>query len=76
MVDLQESMLLWIPVDPESPQESDELISDVTAANGAVLDFCDGIITLDQTLEIVDDCGADIDRYLADLDFTFRQLGA
>lgn len=68
-------MLLWIPNSQECPQESDELIQQVTAANGAVMDFCDGIITLETTLEIVSDCGADVDRYIADLDESIRFLG-
>jgi hypothetical protein len=69
-------MLLWIPVHRESPEESDELIQKVTVANGAVLDFCDGFLAFSEMIEIVDDCGAQTDRYLADLDESIRFLGA
>lgn len=74
-MDLEESMLLWVPVTAECPQESDELIEKVTTANGAVIDFCDGIIGLEYSLEIISDCGANVDRYLAALDSSLRFLG-
>lgn len=60
-------MLLWIPGAQETEEESNELIAKVTAANGAVLDFCAGDLALDDCLQIVEHCGADVDRYIADL---------
>ncbi len=76
MVDLQESMLLWVPVSRECPEESDELIQQVTIANGAVMDFCDGIITLEDAFDVIHDNGADIDAYIADLAQTISAIGA
>lgn len=75
-MDLHEAMLLWIPNTPESPEESDDLIQLVTLANGAVLDFCDNVARLEETLEIIFDCGADVDEYLAVLDDLIRASGA
>lgn len=69
-------MLLWIPNNMESQEESDDLIQLVTVANGAVLDFCDGVSPLEEMLEIIFDCGADVDEYLADLDSSIRAIGA
>ena len=73
---LQEALFLWIPNTPKCPEESDALIQLVTVANGAVLDFCDGVSPLEETLEIISDCGADVDEYLADLDSSIRAFGA
>ncbi|MBE9191404.1 hypothetical protein IQ230_13820 [Gloeocapsopsis crepidinum LEGE 06123] len=75
-MDLKESMLLWIPVGQESQDENNDLIQKVTQANGAVLDFCDGIISLDETFQIAEYYGADVDDYREILDTNFRYLGA
>lgn len=72
----QESMLLWIPADSESKEESDELNKNVTASNGAVLDFCDGLISLDDMFQTVEYYGADIDDYIEDLAETVNMFGA
>lgn len=75
-MDLQESMLLWIPVSRECPEESDDLIQQVMTANGAVLDFCEGYLSLDETLQIVSDCNADVDDYIENLAQTISWFGA
>lgn len=75
MFNFQESLLLWIPADSESEAESTELNKSVTAANGAVIDFCDGIISLDDTLQCIEYYGADVDEYLEDLGETVRIFG-
>lgn len=62
-MDLQESMLLWIPGQQESIDESDDLTRKVTAANGAVLDFCDRLITLDDLFQTIEYYGASVDDY-------------
>jgi len=75
-MDLQDSMFLWIPNFSESQSELDNSIQKVTLANGAILDFCDNVISLEETLEIIFDCGADVDEYLAQLDRTVTAFGA
>lgn len=72
---LQESMLLWIPGTSESLEESDDLNSKVTAANGAVIDFCDRQISLDELLQIVEFYGGNVDNYRADLLESIVALG-
>ncbi len=74
-MDNLESMLLWIPVNQESPEETDELIQKVTLANDAVLDFSEGIISLDDTFQAVEYYGADIDNYRENLVESIRILG-
>lgn len=76
IVDFQESMLLWIPVTCESESESDDLNQKVTAANGAVFDFVDGIISLDDMVQSLECYGANVDDYLEDLAETVRIFGA
>lgn len=71
----QESMLLWIPTNSESLEESDNLNRLVTAANGAVLDFVDYIISLDDMLQSIEYYGADVDEYLENLTETVRIFG-
>lgn len=71
----EESMLLWLP--SYLVEENDtETIANVTKANGAILDFLDGELTLAQMLEIVDDLDTDVDDYLKSLDSNLRQFGA
>lgn len=75
-MNLQESMLLWIPIVRECPEESDDLIQQVTTANGAVIDFCDGYLSLDETLQVISDCDADVDDYIENLARTISCFGA
>lgn len=66
-MDNLEPMLLWVPGQQESPEETDDLIQKVTLANDAVLDFADGIITLDDTYQRIEHYGADVDKYRENL---------
>ena len=75
-MDLQTSMLLWIPANSDSVEESDDLTSKVTNANGAVLDFCSSLISLDELLQTVEHYGADVDQYITDLADSIQLLGA
>ena len=75
MFNFQESLLLWIPTKSESESESEELSRLVTAANGAVLDFVDRIISLDDMLQSIEYYGADVDEYLEDLSEIVRIFG-
>lgn len=74
-MDLQKSMLLWIPGQQESIEESDDLNAKVTAANGAVIDFCDRLITLDDLFQTIDYYGASVDEYRLDLSDTLSLYG-
>lgn len=73
-MDLRESMLLWLPSSMLTEQSS--LIEEVTAANGAILDFCDGELSFADTLEAIEYYGANVDQYRASLADDLRQLGA
>lgn len=64
MIDLQEASLLWIPSNVEFLEEFDLRASQATAANGAVMDFCDGIIRLDDCFQIIEANDVDIDAYI------------
>lgn len=70
----EESMLLWISVNSESDELDDEL-QFVTASNGAVIDFCDGLISLDDMFGAIEYYGADVDDYIEDLAQTVDLLG-
>lgn len=69
---LTESMLLWLP----TTIAREELIEQVTAANGAILDFCAGDQSLDDTLQIIEHYGANVDAYRQSLAEDLRCLGA
>lgn len=71
-----EPLLLWVPVNQEFIEETDELIQKVTLANDAVLDFTEGIITLDDTFQVIEHYGADVDEYQKIIDGNLRVLGA
>ena len=70
-----EPLLLWVPVNQESSEKTDDLIQKVTLANDAVLDFSEGIITLDDTFQIIEHYGADVDDYRENLADIARKLG-
>lgn len=67
MLALQEFMFLWIPTACESEEESIDLCCKVTAANSAVMDFADRLISLDDMFGAIEYYGADIDDYIEDL---------
>ena len=72
-----QSMLLWLPVSPDDPVgDRAQQIQNVTAANGAILDFCFGEISLSDAFEIINHYGANVDEYRAGLDEDLRFLGA
>lgn len=74
---LQSSMLLWLPNTSElEPEETRDLIQKVTLANGAILDFCDGEVPFDDTLEIIEFYGADVDEYRSSIAETLLRYGA
>ncbi len=70
---VRESMLLWLP--SSMLDEQPLLIEEVTAANGAILDFCDGELSFADTLETIEYYGANVDQYRAVLASDLRQLG-
>jgi hypothetical protein len=70
-----EPLLLWVPVNQQEPEETDDLIQKVTLANNAVLDFSEGIISLDDTFQIIEHYGADVDDYRENLAEIARTLG-
>jgi len=70
------SMLLWIPVNVKSEESSDDLNQKVTASNGAIFDFTEQIISLDEMLQTIEYYGASVDEYLDDLAETVRIFGA
>ncbi len=68
----RESMLLWLPV---SLIEDDKSIEEVTYANGAILDFCDGELSFADTLETIEYYGANVDEYRSGLALEVKRLG-
>ncbi|PSB27470.1 hypothetical protein [Chlorogloea sp. CCALA 695] len=69
----RESMLLWLPV---SLTSDDKSIEEVTLANGAILDFCDGELSFADTLETIEYYGANVDEYRSGLATDVKLLGA
>jgi hypothetical protein len=74
-MDLQQSMLLWLPINKIDSHEDESLFSNLTAANGHVLDFWDGKCSLDETLMAIEYYGANPDDYRAMLDANLRYFG-
>ncbi len=72
-MNFRESMLLWLPA--SMLDEQPLLIEEVTAANGAILDFCDGELSFADTLEAIEYYGANVDQYRAGLEADLRRLG-
>lgn len=73
---LQASMLLWIPSNVQCDLEWEERARQATAANGAVLDFCNQEISFADMLDQVEFYDANIDDYLASLSESLRIFGA
>lgn len=69
----RESMLLWLP--SSMLDEQPLLIEEVTAANGAILDFCDGELSFTDTLEAIEYYGANVDQYRTVLADDLRRMG-
>ena len=73
MDNLAESVMLWLPsylIDDE------EAISNVTKANGLIMDFGDFDIELEQVLDEFSTMDVDVDNFRENLDFVLRQKGA
>jgi hypothetical protein len=66
-------MLLWLP--SSRLDEQPLLIEEVTAANGAILDFCNGELSFADTLEAIEYYGASVDQYREGLAEDLRRLG-
>lgn len=72
---LQEASLLWIPSSLESQEEWDLRAKQATEANSAVMDFCDGIISLDDCFQIIEATECDIDDYIDNFAENLRMFG-
>ena len=72
---LIESSLLWLPIHLIE-DDTTEAITENTKSNGIILDFLDGEIGLEETIDHLNDCHIDIDNYLRTLDSNLRSLGA
>ncbi len=72
-MNFRESMLLWLP--SSMLDEQPKLIEEVTAANGVILDFCDGELSFADTLEAIEYYGANVDQYRGALAEDLRRLG-
>ena len=74
MSNFSEAVMLWLPayLVGEDPQA----VETVTTANGIILDFCDGEISFEQTLDELNDHHVDVDSYLEDFERSLRQFGA
>lgn len=72
----QEAFFLWVPGNVESQEEWDSRATQATAANGAVIDFCDGIIRLDDCFQIVEANDVDIDQYIENFKDVVGEFGA
>lgn len=69
----RESMLLWLPY--SMLDEQPLLIEEVTYANGAILDFCDGELSFADTLEAIEYYGTNVDQYRAGLEEDLHRFG-
>jgi hypothetical protein len=64
-------MRLWVPAG-SIDADTAELSGKIVTGQQAVADFLETRITPVEFLEIVDDCGVDIDEYLDTLAFNLR----
>ncbi|MGL5805389.1 MAG: hypothetical protein ACRC11_08090 [Xenococcaceae cyanobacterium] len=72
---LEESMLLWLP-DYLCDEDDSESIESVTQANGAIIDFIDGDLSLSEMVERIEYYGANPDDYLTSFEEDLRLFGA
>jgi len=68
-------MLLWLPASSIALEQEPLLIEQVTAANGAIIDFCDGDQSFGDMLETIEYYGANVDAYRHSLAEDLRLLG-
>jgi hypothetical protein len=74
MTDFNESIMLWLPT--HMIKDEPEAIETITTANGIILDFCDGEISFEQTLDELNDHHVDMDDYLDNFEQSLRLFGA
>lgn len=74
MSNFSEAVMLWLP--SHLVEDDSEAVETVTTANGIILDFCDGEISFEQTLDELNDHHVDVDSYLEDFERSLRQFGA
>lgn len=74
MSKFNEAVMLWLPAHLVS--EDPEAVKTVTTANGVILNFCDGEIGFEQTLDELNDHHVDVDSYLEDFEQSLRHFGA
>ena len=74
MSNFSEAVMLWLPA--YLVDEDSKAVETVTTANGIILDFCDGEISFEQTLDELNDHHVDVDSYLEDFERSLRQFGA
>lgn len=74
MSNFNEAVMLWLPA--YLVEDDQEAVETVTTANGSILNFCDGEISFEQTLEELHDQHVDVDSYLEDFEQSLRRFGA
>lgn len=74
MSNFNEAVMLWLPT--HMVEDEPEAIETVTTANGIILDFCDGEISFEQTLDELNDHHIDLDSYLENFAESLRTFGA
>jgi hypothetical protein len=74
MINFNEAVMLWLPT--HLVEDEPEAVETVTTANGIILDFCDGEISFEQTLDELYDQRVDVDSYLEDFEQSLRRFGA
>lgn len=66
-------MMLWLP---SHMVEDEQAVTDITNANGLIMDFCDQEIGLEQVLDEFSTIGVDMDDYLNNFDTALRRMGS
>ena len=74
MSNFSEAVMLWLPA--YLVDEDSKAVETVTTANGIILDFCDGEISFEQTLDELNDHHVDVDSYLENFERSLRHFGA
>jgi hypothetical protein len=74
MTNFDEAVMLWLPA--YLVEDDSEAVETVTTANRIILDFCDGEISFEQTLDELHDQCVDVDSYLEDFEQSLRRFGA
>lgn len=69
MDDFQESIMLWLP---SYMVEDEEAVTNVTIANGLVMDLIDGDATLEEVYDNLSDIGVDLNGYTKNLEIALE----